>query len=84
LRGEFEEHTGGFKGQVRVFANPIALNEFLPQALSSFLIEYPGVNIDVEERLSNEIIRAVVEGVVHIGIIAEPVSIAGLQTFSAC
>jgi DNA-binding transcriptional LysR family regulator len=82
LRGEFEEHTGGFKGQVRVFATSVALNEFLPQALSSFLIEYPGVNIDVEERLSNEIIRAVVEGVVHIGIVSEPVSIAGLQTFS--
>jgi DNA-binding transcriptional LysR family regulator len=57
LRGEFEEHTGGFKGQVRVFATSVALNEFLPQALSSFLIKYPGVNIDVEERLSNEIIR---------------------------
>jgi molybdate transport repressor ModE-like protein len=82
LRGEFEEHTGGFKGQVRVFSSSIALNEFLPQALSSFLIEYRGVNIDVEERPSNEIIRAVAEGVVHIGIVGEPVNIAGLQTFS--
>jgi DNA-binding transcriptional LysR family regulator len=82
LRGKFEEHTGGFKGQVRVFSGSLALNEFLPQALSLFLIEYPGVNIDVEERPSNEIIRAVVEGVVHIGIVSEPVSIAGLQTFS--
>jgi molybdate transport repressor ModE-like protein len=82
LRGEFEEHTAGFKGQVRVFSSSIALNEFLPQALSSFLIKYPGVSIDVEERLGNEIIRAVVEGVVHIGITGEPVSIAGLQTFS--
>jgi DNA-binding transcriptional LysR family regulator len=82
LRGEFEEHTGGFKGQVRVFSGSIAHNEFLPQALSSFLIEHPGVNIDVEERPSNEIIRGVVEGVAHIGIVSEPVSIAGLQTFS--
>ena len=82
LRGEFEEHTGGFKGQVRVFSGSIAHNEFLPQALSSFLIEYPGVNIDVEERPSNEIIRGVVEGVAHIGIVSEPVGIAGLQTFS--
>ena len=82
LRGEFEEHTGGFKGQVRVFSSPIAHYEFLPQALSSFLIEYPGVNIDVEERPSSEIIQAVAEGVVHIGIVGEPVNIAGLQTFS--
>ena len=82
LRGEFEEHTAGFKGQVRVFSSSIALNEFLPQALSSFLIKYPGVSIDVEERLGNEIIRAVAEGVVHIGITGEPVSIAGLETFS--
>ena len=82
LRGKFEEHTGGFKGQVRVFSSSVALHEFLPQALSSFPIEYPSVNIDVEERPSIEIIRAVAEGVVHIGIVAEPVSIAGLQTFS--
>jgi molybdate transport repressor ModE-like protein len=82
LRGEFEEHTAGFKGQVRVFSSSVALNEFLPQALSSFLIKYPGVSIDVEERLGNEIIRAVAEGVVHIGITGEPVSIAGLETFS--
>ena len=46
LRGEFEEHTTGFKGLVRVFSGSISLNEFLPQALSSFLSKYPGVSID--------------------------------------
>jgi DNA-binding transcriptional LysR family regulator len=81
LRGEFEEYTGGFKGQVRVFSSSIALNEFLPQSLSSFLIEYPGVSIEVEERRSREIIRAVAEGVAHIGIVGEPVNVAGLETF---
>jgi molybdate transport repressor ModE-like protein len=81
LRGEFEEHTTGFKGLVRVFSGSISLDEFLPQALSSFLSKYPGVSIDVEERMSSEILRAVVEGVVHIGILGEPVSIAGVQTF---
>lgn len=81
LRGEFEEYTGGFKGQVRVFSSSIALNEFLPQSLSSFLIEYPGVSIEVEERRSHEIIRAVAEGVAHIGIVGEPVNVAGLETF---
>jgi DNA-binding transcriptional LysR family regulator len=39
------------------------------------------VSIDVEERMSSEILRAVVEGVVHIGILGEPVSIAGVQIF---
>ncbi len=81
LRGEFEEYSGGFKGQVRVFSSSIALNEFLLLSLSSFLIEYPGVSIEVEERRSNEIIRAVAEGVAHIGIVGEPVNVAGLETF---
>jgi DNA-binding transcriptional LysR family regulator len=81
LRGEFEEYTGGLKGHVRLFSNTNALSEFLPEALSSFLTAHPGVNIDVEERLSYEIIRAVAEGVIDIGIVAEPVEITGLQTF---
>ena len=57
LRDEFGDYTGGLRGHVRLFSNTNA-REFLPEALSPFLIANPGIQIDVEERLSYEIVRA--------------------------
>jgi DNA-binding transcriptional LysR family regulator len=81
LRDEFGDYTGGLRGHVRLFSNTNA-REFLPEALSPFLIAHPGIHIDVEERMSYEIIRAVAEGASDIGIVAGPVNLLGLQTFS--
>jgi DNA-binding transcriptional LysR family regulator len=81
LRDEFGEHTGGLRGHLRLFSNTSA-REFLPEALSPFLIAHPAIQIDVEERMSYEIVRAVAEGASDIGIVAGPVNMAGLQTFS--
>jgi DNA-binding transcriptional LysR family regulator len=81
LRDEFGEHTGGLRGNLRLFSNTNA-REFLPEALSPFLIAHPGIKIDVEERMSYEIVRAVAEGASDIGIVAGPANMAGLQTFS--
>jgi DNA-binding transcriptional LysR family regulator len=81
LRDEFGEHTGGLRGHVRLFANTNA-REFLPEVLSPFLIAHPGIHVDVEERMSYEIVRAVAEGASDIGIVAGPVNMTALQTFS--
>ena len=81
LRDEFGEHTGGLRGHLRLFANTNA-REFLPEVLSPFLIAHPGIHVDVEERMSYEIVRAVAEGASDIGIVAGPVNMTGLQTFS--
>ena len=43
-------------GQVRVLSNTNALTEFLPDTLSSFLATHRHVSIDLEERLSDEIV----------------------------
>src|SRR5258708_3858272 len=53
----------------------------LMEALSPFLIAHPGIHIDVEERMSYEIVRAVADGASDIGIVAGPVNMTGLQTF---
>src|SRR5260370_41768912 len=80
LRDEFGEHTGGLRGHLRLFSNTNA-REFLPEALSPFLIAHPGIHIDVEERMSYEIVRAVADGASDIVIVAGPVNMTGLQTF---
>ena len=80
LRGDLQEYARGVKGHLRVFANTTALGEFLPPVLRSYLFSHPDVNIDLRERLSNDIIRAVSEGQTDIGIVAGLVRTESLET----
>jgi len=80
LRGDLQEYARGVKGHLRVFANTTALGEFLPPVLRSYLFSHPDVNIDLRERLSNDIIRAVSEGQTDIGIVAGLVLTESLET----
>jgi DNA-binding transcriptional LysR family regulator len=62
-------------------SNTNALTEFLPDALSSFLAAHPTVSIDLEERLSDEIVGLIAEGVGDIGIVAGTVDTGALETY---
>ncbi|EON21413.1 LysR family transcriptional regulator [Cupriavidus sp. GA3-3] len=79
LSGDLQEYAAGVKGHVRVFANTTAMSEFLPAVLRSYLVSHPDVTIDMHERLSPDIVRAVQEGMVDIGIIAGNVRTEGLE-----
>ena len=81
LREDLGAYAGGAAGQVRILSNTNALTEFLPEALSQFLAAHPQVSIDLEERLSDEIVGLVAEGVGDIGIVAGTVDTGGLATF---
>lgn len=81
LREDLGAYSGGFFSQVRILSNTNALTEFLPEVLSSFLAEHPHVSIDLEERLSDEIVGLVAEGVGDIGIVAGTVDTSRLTTF---
>jgi DNA-binding transcriptional LysR family regulator len=61
-------------------SNTNALTEFLPEPLSAFLAAHPQINIDLEERLSDEIVTAIADGTADIGIVAGTVMMAGLET----
>jgi DNA-binding transcriptional LysR family regulator len=80
MRGDLAEYADGLRGQVRLMSNTNALTEFLPEPLSAFLAAHPQVNIDLEERLSDEIVAAVADGTADIGIVAGTVEVAGLET----
>jgi molybdate transport repressor ModE-like protein len=81
LREDLGPYGRGLAGQVRILSNTNALTEFLPEALTSFLAQYPDVSVDLEERLSDEIVGLIAEGVADIGIVAGTVDSGGLQTF---
>jgi len=81
MRGELGEYADGLKGHVRLLSNTNALTEFLPEPLSDFLTAHPHVNIDLEERLSDEIVAAVADGKADIGIVAGTEDVTGLDVF---
>src|SRR5260370_32379660 len=81
LREDLGAYAGGLAGQVRVLSNTNALTEFLPETLSLFLTEHPHVSVDLEEKLSDEIVGLIAEGVADIGIVAGTVDAGGLETY---
>lgn len=81
LREDLGTYTGGLAGQIRILSNTNALTEFLPEALGAFLAQHPQVSIDLEERLSDEIVGLIAEGVGDIGIVAGTVETGQLETY---
>jgi DNA-binding transcriptional LysR family regulator len=81
LREDLSAFAGGLAGEVRLLANTNALTEFLPEALSAFLASHPQVSVDLEERLSDEIVGLVAEGAADVGIVAGTVDVGALTTY---
>jgi DNA-binding transcriptional LysR family regulator len=81
MRGELTEFASGIKGQIKLMSNTNALSEFLPEPLSAFLAAHANISIDLEERLSEEIVAAVADGSADIGLVAGTIELAGLQVF---
>ena len=77
---ELNEFAKGSKGHVRLWANMSSLTEFLPSALASFLKEHPEIQVEVEEQLSGDIVKALLDGIADIGVFAEGTPISGLNT----
>ncbi|MCU1729344.1 LysR family transcriptional regulator [Pseudomonas sp. 7P_10.2_Bac1] len=79
MKNEFTEYGAEASGHIRIFANTTAATEFLPEILAGFLAERPGVTVDLQERLSRDIVRGVMDGTTDMGIIAGPIKADGLQ-----
>jgi DNA-binding transcriptional LysR family regulator len=79
MRDELSEYAGGVKGRVRLLANASALSEFLPEAIGVFLVKNPGIDVDVEEQSSYDIVRAVAAGYADAGVVADIVDFSGLE-----
>ncbi|KQW64389.1 LysR substrate-binding domain-containing protein [Variovorax sp. Root411] len=80
MQGELSEYAEGVRGHVRVHANISAIVQFLPEDLGAFTREHDAIKIDLEEHLSNEVVRAVQEGAADLGICHIPEGTHELQT----
>jgi DNA-binding transcriptional LysR family regulator len=82
MHADLGQYAQGLKGRVRLLCNTSALAEFLPEALSAFMAAHPRIDVDLEERSSTEIVRAILRGAAEVGIVADSVDLAGLQAFA--
>jgi DNA-binding transcriptional LysR family regulator len=82
MRGELSEYAKGLRGHVHLLANTTATEEFLPATLGRFLSAHPNVDIDLEERSSREIVRAIAANLADIGVAGdEAVPAAEVESF---
>lgn len=82
LRGDLGQHARGVRGRVRLASNTAAALEFLPAALASYLLAHPTIDVDLSERPSGDIVRAIARGEADVGIVADAVDPAAeLETF---
>ncbi|MEW6254397.1 MAG: LysR substrate-binding domain-containing protein [Pseudomonadota bacterium] len=79
MRGELDRFGSGLKGHLRLWSNTAALSGRLPMDLARFLARHPEVDADLEERPSTAIVRALREGVIHLGVLSEAVGLTGLD-----
>ena len=77
---ELGEYSKGYTGHVRLWANMSALTEFLPVALAQFLKDHVEIQVEIEEQISGDIVKALLDGIADIGVFAEGAPTTGLDT----
>jgi DNA-binding transcriptional LysR family regulator len=65
---QIKEHSTGARGLVRVFANISAITEFLPGPLRSFSARYPSIQIQLQEKVSDMVLKGVATNAADVGL----------------
>jgi DNA-binding transcriptional LysR family regulator len=73
----------GVGGHLRLWANNSAFTGFLPKLLAEYSAAHPLVVLDLEDSLSEDVVRAVARGAAEIGAMGENTPAPGLYT-SVC
>lgn len=71
MRGELCDCAKGLRGTIRLLCDATALAGILPEALSTFLVNNPDIDIDIEEQPGREIVAAIIAGKEDMGIVAD-------------
>ncbi|MGE0797475.1 MAG: LysR substrate-binding domain-containing protein [Lautropia sp.] len=68
LEAELGDFDQGVRGIVRIAANVVSSVLFLPEDIARFANAYPGIVLDLRELPSPEVVRAVADGSVDLGL----------------
>jgi DNA-binding transcriptional LysR family regulator len=81
LQAELSDYSRGVKGHIRIEANTSAITQYLPNDLAAFSTAFPDVKLELAEGRSRDIVQALREGTVDVGIVMENVTRDGLMSF---
>lgn len=81
LSHDLQAYSLGLKGQVRIWANTSSVIQFLPQDLTIFCRQHPDIRLSLEERVSHEIISALTQGQIDMGIFADNIPSGQLEKY---
>lgn len=79
MRGDLGAYAKGLRASVRIQANTAAIVEHLPSRLGPWMASNPQIDIDLKERQSTEIARAVRAGFADLGVVSSAVDTDGLR-----
>lgn len=79
MASELRGFSTGRRGPVRLLSNTGALLGIVPRVLRSFLVMHPGLDVEIEEHASVEIVRLVTEGAAELGVVADVVDPGALH-----
>jgi DNA-binding transcriptional LysR family regulator len=79
LGAELDDFQNGVAGVVSITANASTIAQFLPAQIGSFLRLHPVLKIDLQERASTEVVKAVQAGLADIGVIEGNTPADGLE-----
>lgn len=71
MHTELGLHAKAMRTAIRIAANTAAVTEYLPVRLAAWMAENPRIDVELKERQSNDIARAVLRGFVEIGILSD-------------
>jgi len=81
MSADLDLFAGGVKGLVRVHAVASALTQFLPEEIESFLTQYPGVRLTLEEHTGKAVVLGVANGSADVGVVASHTTLQGLKSY---
>jgi DNA-binding transcriptional LysR family regulator len=78
---DMQGYAGGARGQVRILASVSAMTESLADDVASFLQQpaHRSIQVDMEERVSPEIVRGVREGLASLGVCWDAAELGTLE-----
>jgi DNA-binding transcriptional LysR family regulator len=79
LEADMLGHRQGARGHIRLFVNTSSTLESLADEVSAFMVAHSEITIDIQESISPDIIRAIVENRGDIGIFGGNIHAPGLK-----
>ena len=79
-RDDIAHDIGEIAGQINIFANTTAVTEVFPEIFARFMTDHPHTIISVQERMTREVVRGVLDGTADVGMVAGPIATMGLTS----